>query len=173
MINDESGAPEFESKIYLVRGQRVMLDSDLAALYEIPTMRLNQQVKRNLYRFPHDFMFSLTNQEVNSLISQIVISNPGRGGRRKLPLAFTEQGIAMLSSVLNSRRAIEVNIAIMRTFVQMKKVLSSNVELEKKINDLESKYDGQFQAVFHAIRELVTERSVPPKRIIGLGKKDS
>lgn len=161
-----------ESKIYLIRGQKVMLDFDLAELYEVPTIRLNQQVRRNLYRFPPDFMFVLTNQEFTNLKSQIVISSSGWGGRRTPPLAFTEQGIAMLSSVLNNRRAIEVNIAIMRTFVQLKSVLISNRELEKKINALEEKYDGQFQIVFEAIREIVSEHAVPRKRIIGLGKKD-
>ena len=160
-----------ESKIYLIRSQKVMLDFDLAELYQVPTMRLNQQVRRNAYRFPEDFMFSLTKQEFENLISQIVISSSGWGGRRKPPLAFTEQGIAMLSSVLNSRRAIEVNIAIMRTFVQLKVALVSNQELEKKINTLESKYDGHFQVVFDAIREIVSEHSVPRKRVIGLGKK--
>ncbi len=158
------------SKIYLIRGQKVMLDFDLAELYQMPTKGLNQQVRRNHYRFPPDFMFSLTNQEVRNLKSQFVTSSLGWGGSRKPPLAFTEQGIAMLSSVLNSRRAIEVNIAIMRTFVQMKAVLISNSALEKRINELESKYDGQFQMVFDAIRELVSEHSVPQKRIIGLGE---
>ncbi len=161
-----------ESKIYLIRGQKVMLDFDLAELYQIPTIRLNQQVRRNAYRFPGDFMFVLTNQEFSNLKSQNVISSSGWGGRRTAPLAFTEQGIAMLSSVLNSQRAIEVNIAIMRTFVQLKSVLVSNQELEKKITELESKYDGQFQMVFEAIREIVSEQTVPRKRIIGLGKPE-
>jgi hypothetical protein len=165
--------PSVESKIYLIRNQKVMLDFDLAELYEIPTMRLNQQVRRNPDRFPEDFMFSLTIQEFTHLKSQNVISSAGWGGRRKPPLAFTEQGIAMLSSVLSSRNAIEVNIAIMRTFVQMKTVLISNKDLAIKMNALESKYDGQFKMVFEAIRELVSNHSVPRKRIIALGKKDS
>jgi hypothetical protein len=167
-----SEASAIESKIYLIRGQKVMLDFDLASLYEIPTPRLNQQVRRNLFRFPPDFMFPLTIQEFKNLKSQIVISSSGWGGRRTPPLAFTEQGIAMLSSVLNSRRAVSVNIAIMRTFVELKSVLVSNTELEKKIAALEEKYDGQFQVVFEAIREIVSKHSVPRKRVIGLGKKN-
>ncbi len=163
---------EVESKIYLIRGQKVMLDFDLALLYEIPTMRLNQQVRRNLFRFPEDFMFSLTNQEFRNLKSQFVISSLSWGGRRSPPLAFTEQGIAMLSSVLNSRRAAEVNIAIMRTFMQLRSVLISNHELEKRITKLESKYDGQFKIVFDAIREVLSSHPVPRKRIIGLGKEN-
>jgi len=172
MNRSTSETSPIESKIYLIRGQKVMLDFDLAELYEIPTTRLNQQVRRNAFRFPDDFMFILSNQEFTHLKSQIVISSSGWGGRRTPPLAFTEQGIAMLSSVLNSRRAIAVNIAIMRTFVQLKSVQTSNQELEKKIDALEEKYDGQFQVVFEAIRELVSEHSVPRKRVIGLGKKD-
>jgi hypothetical protein len=167
-----SEASAIESKIYLIRGQKVMLDFDLASLYEIPTPRLNQQVRRNLFRFPPDFMFPLTIQEFKNLKSQIVISSSGWGGRRTPPLAFTEQGIAMLSSVLNSRRAVSVNIAIMRTFVELKSVLVSNTELEKKIAALEEKYAGQFQVVFEAIREIVSKHSVPRKRVIGLGKKN-
>lgn len=161
-----------ESKIYVIRGQRVMLDFDLAALYEVATSQLNQQVRRNGFRFPSDFMFVLTNQEVANLKSQFVISSSEWGGRRSLPLAFTEQGIAMLSSVLNSRRAIEVNIAIVRTFVQLREVLSSNRELEKKLLELESKFDGQFRVVFKAIHQLMAEQSTPRKKIMGLGRKE-
>ena len=161
-----------ESKIYLIRGQKVMLDFDLAELYQVQTIRLNQQVRRNMYRFPEDFMFVLTNQEFINLKSQIVISSSGWGGRRTPPLAFTEQGISMLSSVLNSRRAIEVNIAIMRTFVQLKLVLTSNSELEKRLSELELQCEGKFTLVFDAIRELMSAHAVPMKRIIGLGKKD-
>jgi hypothetical protein len=157
-----------ESKIFIIRGQRVMLDFDLAVLYQMSTKRLNQQVRRNPFRFPDDFMFALTNQEFTNLKLQFVTSSLAWGGRRTPPLAFTEQGIAMLSSVLNSRRAIEVNIAIMRTFVQLRSVLVSNQELNKRITALELKYDGQFKIVFDAIRELVSERRVPRKRIIGL-----
>ena len=149
-----------------------MLDFDLAELYQVQTIRLNQQVRRNMYRFPEDFMFVLTNQEFINLKSQIVISSSGWGGRRTPPLAFTEQGISMLSSVLNSRRAIEVNIAIMRTFVQLKLVLTSNSELEKRLSELELQCEGKFTLVFDAIRELMSAHAVPMKRIIGLGKKD-
>lgn len=161
---------DIESKIYLIRGQKVMLDFDLAELYQVPLIRLNQQVRRNEYRFPSDFMFILSFQEVANLKSQFVISSSGWGGRRTPPLAFTEQGIAMLSSVLNSRTAVEVNIAIIRTFVQLREVLKSNRELEKKITELESKYDGQFRVVFQTIREILSNHSVPRKRIIGLGR---
>jgi hypothetical protein len=163
---------DIESKIYLIRGEKVMLDYDLAELYQVPTTRLNEQVKRNLRRFPQDFMFRLSNQEFRVLISQFAISKEGRGGRRKFPFAFTEQGVAMLSAVLHSDRAIDVNVAIMRAFVKLRQVLSSNTELEKKMIELERKYDGQFEVVFQAIRELMSTHSVPLKRIIGLASKD-
>lgn len=149
-----------------------MLDWDLAELYQVPTMRLNEQVRRNLKRFPSDFMFQLSNQEFRALISQIAMSKKGRGGRRKPPLAFTEQGVAMLSAVLHSDQAIDVNVAIMRAFVRLRQILNSNHELERKIEDLERKYDGQFEVVFEAIRELMSVHSIPPKRIIGLGSGD-
>jgi hypothetical protein len=164
-----------ESKIFIIRGQKVMLDSDLADLYQVPTMRLNQQVRRNTYRFPGDFMFVLSNQEFTNLKSQFVISSSTWGGRRKPPLAFTEQGIAMLSSVLNSRRAVEVNIAIMRTFVHMRQILISNKDLENKLKELEAKYerhDGELMVVFDAIKKLMSIRAIPHKRIAGLGKQD-
>jgi hypothetical protein len=115
-----------ERRIYAIRGHRVMLDSDLAELYEVPTKVLNQAVKRNLARFPADFMFMLTQEEAESLRSQFVTSNVGRGGRRYLPYVFTEHGIAMLSSVLNSERAIKANITIMRAFVQLRKMIINN-----------------------------------------------
>ena len=114
-----------ERRIYLIRGHKVMLDVDLAGLYQVPTKRLNEQVRRNLKRFPEDFMFQLMNAEAEALRSQIATSKPGRGGRRYLPYAFTERGVAMLSSVLNSERAIEVNIAIMRVFVKLRQMLES------------------------------------------------
>ena len=143
-----------------------MLDADLAELYGVTTFRLNEAVKRNSTRFPEDFMFRFTADEYNSLISQIAISKPGRGGRRKLPYAFTEQGVAMLSSVLNSERAIQVNIAIMRAFFRMRKMLLSHEELARKVNALEGKYDAQFRVVFDAIRALM-EPPKPPRRRIG------
>lgn len=165
---------EIESQIYLIRGLKVMLDHDLAELYGVPTHRLNEQVRRNLERFPADFMFLLTNQEFAILISQFAISKKaeGRGGRRKPPLVFTEQGIAMLSSVLHSDRAIEVNIAIMRAFVKMRQALYLNRDLEKKLNEMEARYEGKFKVVFDAIKELMSAHSVPRKRITGLNKKE-
>ena len=161
-----------ESKIYLIRGEKVMLDYDLAELYQVPTKRLKEQVKRNQSRFPSDFMFQLTENEGEFLKSQFATSNTGRGGRRILPVAFTEHGIAMLSSVLNSERAVEVNIAVIRSFIRLRQVLNSNQELSKRILDLELKCDGRFKSIFEAIRELMSERSVPRKRIMGLGKRE-
>lgn len=152
-----------------------MLDFDLAELYQVPTMRLNQQVRRNGYRFPDDFKFVLTDKEVEILKSQFVISSSNWGGRRKPPLAFTEQGIAMLSSVLNSRRAVEVNIMIMRTFIQMRQILISNKDLEIKLKELEAKYeehDYELTLVFESIRKLMSIRSIPRKRVVGLSRKD-
>jgi hypothetical protein len=137
-----------------------MLDEDLAELYKVPTMRLNEQVKRNSRRFPEDFMFRLTEQEFRTLISQIAISKPGRGGRRKPPYAFTEQGVAMLSAVLHSERAIDVNVGIMRAFVRLRRVLNSNQEFEKKLIALESKYDEKFKVVFQAIHQGVSKTRI-------------
>jgi ORF6N domain-containing protein len=150
----------------LLRGHKVLLDVDLAALYGVTTKRLNEQVKRNRSRFPADFMFQLTPQEVASLRSQIATSNRGRGGRRYAPYAFTEQGVAMLSTVLNSERAIQVNIEIMRTFVRLRQMIASNAELARKLADFERKYDAQFKVVFDAIRQLMAPAE-PKKRKIG------
>ena len=161
-----------ESKIYLIRGEKVMLDYDLAELYQVPTKRLKEQVKRNQGRFPSDFMFQLTENEGESLRSQFATSKTGRGGSRVLPVAFTEHGIAMLSSVLNSERAVEVNIAVIRSFIRLRQVLNSNQEIAKRITDLELKCEGRFKTIFEAIRELMSERSVPRKRIIGLSKRE-
>ena len=155
-----------EKKIYLVRGQKVMLDSDLAELYEVETRALVQAVKRNIGRFPPDFMFQLNNQEVTSLRSQIVISKSGKGGRRYIPYVFTEQGVAMLSSVLNSERAILVNIAIMRAFVKLRDMISSHKDMAKRLDELEEKYDAQFKVVFDALRQLMTPPE-PGKKKIG------
>ena len=135
-----------ERKIYVIRGHKVMLDKDLAALYRVKTMILNQAVKRNLKRFPSDFMFQLNETEFGSLISQIVISN--RGGTRKLPYAFTQDGIAMLSSVLRSDRAIMVNIQIMRTFTRLREMGLSHKDLQRKIDELEKRYDNSFKRIF-------------------------
>jgi hypothetical protein len=163
-----------ERRIYFLRGQKVMLDSDLAQLYGVETKVLNQAVRRNGSRFPDDFMFQLTMEEDEGLKSQIVTSNDqmGRGGRRKLPNAFTEQGVAMLSSVLNSERAIQVNIAIMRAFVKLRELLITNRELAEKLATLENKYDAQFKVVFQVISLLMDPTpAAPPKtnRRIGFG----
>lgn len=168
---------QIESQIFLIRGQRVMLDDDLAALYEVEIKVLNQAVKRNLDRFPDDFMFQLSAEEFAdlrsqsgtlSLRSQIVTLKSGRGQHRKyLPYAFTEQGVSMLSSVLRSTRAIHVNIEIMRAFVRLRQMLASNAELSGKLAALEKKYDIKFRAVFEAIRELMTPSDPKKKRPIG------
>jgi hypothetical protein len=147
-----------ERKIYLIRREKVMLDSDLAKLYGVTTKRLNEQVRRNLKRFPLDFMFQLNEEETEILRSQIATSRFQHGGRRYLPYVFTEQGVAMLSSVLNSERAILVNVEIMRTFVKLRKMITSHAELAKKLDALEKKYDAQFKIVFDAIRELYLVR---------------
>ena len=154
-----------ESCIFLIRGHKVILDADLAELYEVETKVLIQAVKRNKSRFPGDFMFQLTKQEVNDLRSQIVTSK--RGGRRYLPYAFSEQGVAMLSSVLHSERAVIVNIEIMRAFVRLRQILASNAELARKLAELEKKYDAQFKVVFDAIRKLMEPPADKKKRSIG------
>jgi hypothetical protein len=158
--------------ILLIRGHKVMLDSDLADLYEVEIKVLNQAVKRNIQRFPEDFMFQLTAEEAASLRSQFVTLK-GRGQHRKyLPHVFTEQGVAMLSSVLRSHRAIQVNIEIMRAFVRLRQMLASNVELARKLASLERKYDAQFKVVFDAIRELMTPPEPRKKRPIGFAPWD-
>ena len=151
--------------IFLVRGHKVMVDADLAALYGVRTKVLVQAVKRNSRRFPADFLFQLTAEESKNLRSQIVTSS--HGGRRTRPYAFTEQGVAMLSSVLRSPRAIQVNIEIMRAFVQLRHMLTANMELSRKLALLEKRYDGQFKIVFEAIRELMAEPVLRKKRQIG------
>jgi hypothetical protein len=166
----ESAAPvaRIKRSIIVVRGQRVLLDTDLAVLYGVETRALNQAVNRNRQRFPEDFMLQLTPDEALSLRSQIVILEAGRGRHRKYqPLAFTEQGVAMLSSVLRSPRAIAVNIEIMRAFVEMRRVLDSTERLARKLDSLERKYDGQFSVVFEAIRELAAPTRAGSKRRIG------
>ena len=160
-----------ERKIYLIRGHKVMLDSDLAELYEVETKVLLQAVKRNVQRFPEDFMFQLNDQEFMNLRSQFVTSSSGHGGRRYLPYVFSEQGVAMLSSVLNSERAVQVNIAIMRTFVKLRQMLASNADLARKLASLERKYDSQFKMVFDAIRQLMTPPE-KPKRKIGFRREE-
>jgi hypothetical protein len=151
-------AAGIEQSILLIRGQKVILDSELAKLYGVATRALVQAVKRNIRRFPDDFMFQLTREEDETLRSQTVISKKGRGGRRYCPYAFTEQGVAMLSRVLNSDRAIEVNIAIMRAFVKLRELLGTHKDLARKLEDLERKlgqHDQKFQIAFEAIRQLM------------------
>jgi len=159
-----------ERKIFMIRGHKVMLDRDLAELYGARTMVLNQAVKRNISRFPQDFMFQLSKEEMENWISQIVISNREKMGIRRKPHVFTEQGVAMLSSVLNSERAVQVNIAIMRAFVKLRQILSINKELVHKLAELERnirKHDADIQTIFEAIRRLSAPPSIKPKPQIG------
>jgi hypothetical protein len=142
-----------------------MLDADLAELYGVETRALLQAVSRNQKRFPEDFMFQMSKEEYELLRSQIVISKKGRGGRRYLPYVFTEQGVAMLSSVLRSERAVQVNIEIMRAFVRLRRMIASNEDLARKLAALEKKYDAQFRVVFDAIRELMTPRESKKRKI--------
>lgn len=177
-------AARIERRILLLRGERVMLDFQLAELYEVQTKALNQAVKRNIERFPEDFMFQLSEDEATLILRSQIVTSSGASTSRSvnnsptmrsqivtsskkrrldlLPYAFTEQGVAMLSSVLRSQRAVQVNIAIMRTFVQLRQMLSSNVDLARKLAALENKYDAQFKVVFDAIRELM--KPVPEKK---------
>ena len=165
-----------ENSILLIRGQKVMLDNDLADLYGVPTKALKQAVRRNRERFPSDFMFELTQKEFLNLRSQIVTSSsPQWGGRRYRPMAFTEQGVAMLSTVLRSKRAIQVNIAIMRVFVRLREMLATHKELARKLSELEKHlkdHDQQIQAVFEAISALMAPPKKPRKRI-GFEVKES
>ena len=156
---------QIESRIFVIRGQKVMLSMHLAELYEVEPRALVQAVKRNIERFPADFMFQLDPEEFANLKSQIVISS--WGGIRAAPYAFTEQGVSMLSSVLRSDRAIQVNIEIMRAFVRLRQILASNAELARKLATLEKKYDIQFKAVFDAIRDLMTPLDPKKNRPIG------
>jgi phage regulator Rha-like protein len=157
-----------ERRIYLLRRQKVMLDSDLAVLYGVRTENLNKAVKRNPERFPPDFMFQLTVAEARALRFQTGISNNvGRGGRRYLPYVFTQEGVAILSSVLRSSRAIQVNVAIMRAFVRLREILASNRELAAKLEEMEQKYDSQFKIIFEVIQKLMTPPEEPPREGIG------
>jgi hypothetical protein len=160
-------AQRIERSIFLVRGHKVMVDRDLAELYGVETRVLNQAVRRNFRRFPPDFMFQLNPEEFEKWKSQIVISKREKMGLRRRPLVFTEQGVAMLSGVLVSERAIEVNIEIMRAFVRLRGLAASNSQLQRKLDELETKYDAQFAAVFDAIRQLMQPAPIPPKRRIG------
>ncbi len=160
--------PEALAKlVFLIRGEKIMLDTGLAMLYGVETGALNRAVKRNAERFPSDFMFQLGADEWENLRCQIGISS-SHGGRRGAPYGFTEQGVAMLSSVLRSQRAVEVNIAIMRTFVQLRRLMDSNRDLARRIDSLEARYDEQFSAVFDAIKQLITDdKQRKGKRPIG------
>ncbi len=161
-----------ETKIFIIRGQKVMLDKDLAILYGVETFNLNKAVKRNLTRFPSDFMFQLTREEYKNLIFQFGISS--WGGTRKLPYAFTEQGVAMLSSVLRSERAVLVNIQIMRAFVKLREIISTHKELAQKLKELELKiesHDENITAIFDAINQLLATEE-KPKRKIGFDVKE-
>lgn len=164
---------EIARRIYFIREAKVMLDSDLAELYQVSVKRLNEQVRRNTERFPLDFMFQLTENEWEFLRSQFATLRSGLWGehRKYLPLVFTEQGVAMLSGVLRSPRAIQVNLEIMRAFVRLRALLETNRELSLKISHLERKYDKNFKVVFEALRELMMKPKLP-KRIVGLGNPD-
>tara|TARA_R110002050_G_scaffold20348_1_gene57694 strand:- start:87170 stop:87700 length:531 start_codon:yes stop_codon:yes gene_type:complete len=170
-----------ENKIFVIRDQKVMLDSDLALIFDVETRQLNQSVKRNTQRFPEDFMFQITKEEYDSLISQNVISNENdslksqnatskRGGRRTMPFVFTEHGTVMLASVLKSETAIQASIGIVKAFVKFREIISSQAELAEKIESLESKYDSQFKQVFDAIKGLMY--SSPGITTIKKGRKD-
>ncbi len=170
-MNELIPVENIKKKILMVRGHKVMIDKELAELYEVETKVLIQAVKRNIDRFPPDFMFQLNNQDVMRLRSQFVTSKSGRGGRRYLPYVFTEQGVAMLSTVLKSNRAIKVNIAIMRAFVKLRQMLASNAQLSRKLKSLEKKYDEQFKVVFEAIYSLM-ETPETKKSRIGFKRND-
>ncbi|MCR4278882.1 MAG: ORF6N domain-containing protein [bacterium] len=156
---------EIKERIYFIRGQKVMLDRDLAVLYGVSTKSLKQSVKRNIERFPEDFMFELNNEELGDWRSQFVTSNPDKMGLRHAPMAFTEHGVAMLSSILKSKRAIHVNIQIIRIFTKLRELISENEDLKRKIEALENRYDGQFKIVFDAIRRLTNNDESPPSEI--------
>lgn len=182
-------ATRIECRILVIRGQRVLLDEDLASLYGVETRRLNEQVRRNLDRFPADFMFELNRDEYAALMSQIATSKPGRGGRRKLPLAFTEHGAIMAATVLNSPRAVEVSVYVVRAFVRLREALTTSRELAAKLDVLERKTEllslqhesfadntrAQLRQVFDALRPLMARPAAQPKRPIGFvtdqGKK--
>jgi hypothetical protein len=157
-----------EKAILLIRDEKVILDVDLAALYDVETRSLLQAVKRNPERFPTDFMFQLTRKEFDALRSQSVISK-GRGGRRYLPYVFTEHGAIMAANVLNSKTAVQASVEVVRAFIRLRQMLASNAELARKLSDLEQKYDAQFKVVFNAIRRLMTPAD-PPRKQIGFAK---
>jgi len=156
---------QIEQVILLIRGQKVILDTDLARLYGVMSKRLNEQVRRNRKRFPADFMFQLSIQEVRNLRSQIATSRSRHGGRRYLPYAFTEHGAIMAANVLNTQRAIEVSVYVVRAFVRLREMIASNKELSRRLDELEKKYDSKFKVVFDAIRQLMTPPELPRRRI--------
>ena len=162
---------QIEKTILIIRGHRVILDVNLAKIYGVTTKHLNQQVKRNLDRFPEDFMFQVIEIEEESLRSQFVTSKIGRGGRRYLPYVFTEHGALMLGNILNSPVAVAASIQIVRAFISLRKMLSSQAEMARKLDTLERKYDYQFKVVFDAIRELTLTPELPRKRI-GINQSD-
>lgn len=162
-----AGTPRVESLILVIRGQRVMIDTDLAALYGVPTKRLNEQVRRNAERFPPDFCFRLSAAESARLRSQFATSNTGRGGRRSAPFAFTEHGAIMAAHVLNSPRAVQASVHVVRAFVRLREVLASHRALVARVDEPEARYDGQFKVVFDAIRRLMAPPEAKPKRRIG------
>ena len=165
---------QIERMIYVIRGQRVMLDSNLAELYQVETKQLNRQVRRNILRFPNDFMFQLTSEEYEVLKCQIGASKSGSGGKNKLPLVFTENGLAMLSGILNSERAILVNVAIMRIFTRLRSFLLLEQELRKEINDLKKGTSGMFKIVFERLDSIedATPDLRPNRKKIGIKVKD-
>jgi phage regulator Rha-like protein len=156
---------QIQSIILVIRGERVILDSELAKLYGVTTARLNQQVRRNAERFPSDFVFKLTKEEHESLMLQFATSKRGRGGSRKLPLVFTEHGAIMAANVLNSQRAVRVSVEVVRAFIRLRRILASNADLARKLNELERRYDRQFKVVFDAIRQLMTPSPKKRKQI--------
>lgn len=154
-----------EHAIFMIRGHKVMLDRDLAAMYDVQTKVLKQAVRRNKHRFPSDFMFTLNKREFDDWRSRFVTSRADRKGLRYAPMAFTEQGVAMLSTVLKSHRALEVNIQIMRAFVRLREIALTNADVQRKLCELEGKYDSQFKVVFEAIRQLMTPAVTHRKQI--------
>ena len=171
MSTELTTAERIETKILLLRGQKVLLDRDLAELYGVPTKALKRAVRRNITRFPDDFMFMLDGGEFENWRCQFGTSNSDRMGLRYAPMAFTEHGIAMLSSVLNSERAIQVNISIMRAFAQLRALLATHADLARKLEELEKNYDAQFRVVFEALRQLI-DPPEPPRKQIGFGVRD-
>ena len=165
-------AEQIESHIYWIRSKKVMLDRDLANLYGVETKVLNRAVKRNIKRFPTDFMFQLTSEEFENLRCQFDTSKKSHGGRRYLPYVFTEHGAVMLASILNSPVAIQASVQVVRAFVRLRKMLISHADLKKKIEAMEAKYDTQFKVVFDALRQLITPKGKPKSKIgFGRGKE--